>query len=98
MNYNEILFGLQKEDKMKSITIHNLDDSLDTEIKKLANKKGISLNKTIKDLLKKSTGLDKKNSLRRDFDEFSGIWSKNDEKEFNNAIKDFEVINSKEWK
>ncbi len=83
---------------MKSITIHNLDDSLDTEIKKLAYKKGISLNKTIKDLLRKSTGLDKKNSYCRDFDEFLGIWSKNDEKEFNNAIKDFEIINSKEWK
>ncbi len=91
IDYNELLFDSQKEDQMKSITIYNLDDSLDSEIKKLAYKKGISLNKTIKDLLKKSFGLDKKNSFRRNFDEFSGIWTKNDEKEFNNAIKDLMV-------
>ena len=44
---------------MKSITIHNLDDKLDSLIREKAKKQGISLNKTIKTLLRKSLGLGK---------------------------------------
>ena len=58
---------------MKSITVHNLDESLDAEIKKLARKKGISLNKTIKNLLRESVGLDKENNHRKDFAGFLGV-------------------------
>ena len=83
---------------MKSITIHNLDGLLDTEIKKLAHTKGQSLNKTIKDLLRKSVGLEKNNDYRKDFIGFFGVWSETDEKEFNNSIKDFEKVNLQDWK
>jgi plasmid stability protein len=36
---------------MKSITIHGLDDELDQSIRQRARKKGLSINKTLKEVL-----------------------------------------------
>ncbi len=85
---------------MKSITIHNLDDKLDSLIREKAKKQGMSLNKTIKLLLKKSLGLDKnsENDHKNDFLDLFGIWSKKDLNEFNKKIKDLREVNINDWK
>ncbi len=85
---------------MKSITIHNLDDKLDSLIREKAKKQGMSLNKTIKLLLKKSLGLDKnnENDHKNDFMDLFGIWSKKDLNEFNKKIKDLREVNINDWK
>jgi hypothetical protein len=85
---------------MKSITIHNLDDSLEILIREKAKKQGISLNKTIQMLLKQSLGLNPKssNNHKEDFLDLFGCWSKKDELEFNKKTQDFNKINELDWK
>ena len=84
---------------MKSITVHNLDEKLEIVIREKAKKSGLSLNKTIKALLRKSLGLDKDTEMnyRKDFLEFFNIWSKDDEIEFNKKTETFNTINESEW-
>ena len=43
---------------MKSITIHGLDEHLDRTIRSLAEREGLSMNKTIKKVLRSALGLD----------------------------------------
>ena len=84
---------------MKSITIHNLDDSLALLIQEKAKKEGLSLNKTIKGLIKKSLGIDEDadNDHKSEFIDLFGVWSKKDENEFNRRIKDLGKIDLQDW-
>lgn len=84
---------------MKSITIHALDDDLAEEIKKRAQAEGVSLNKTIKKLLREALGL-MPNQVRDRQDEFAdlfGCWSKEEAAEFDAAVQDFERVDAKDW-
>jgi len=87
-------------EKMKSITIHNLDESLEHLIREKAKKQGISLNKTIQMLLKQSFGINSRTSENHkdDFLPFFGIWSENDVNEFNKKIESFDHIDESDWK
>ncbi len=80
---------------MPSITLHNLDEKLYSLLKSESKKKGLSLNKTIKQLLKYHFGLSK--TQTDDFDEFSGVWSKSDEQEFLNNTKELNTIDKNDW-
>jgi hypothetical protein len=84
---------------MKSITIHNLDDSLEALIDEKAKKSGNSLNKTIQLLLKQALGLNSKynNNNKEEFLDFFGVWSKKDEIEFNRKTRDFSKIDKVDW-
>jgi hypothetical protein len=84
---------------MKSITIHGLNDQLDRLIRKRAQKKGLSLNKTIKQLLEISLGLQRKKTLdhREEFLDLFGTWNKNDQKKFIHLTKDFNKIDREDW-
>ncbi|MBI4651966.1 hypothetical protein HY745_11935 [Candidatus Desantisbacteria bacterium] len=84
---------------MKSITIHNIDNTTDILIREKAKKEGKSLNKTIQSLLKKSLGLDalNENDRKKNFLDLFGSWNKNDEKEFINNTKTFNKIDAEDW-
>ena len=84
---------------MKSITIHNLDDPLDTLIREKAKSQGLSLNKTIKKLLAESLGLHPKDDKERqkDFLDLCGSWSKQEASNFTKRIKDLEKIDPEDW-
>jgi len=88
------------EVQMKSITIHSLDEPLGKLIKQKAEKEGLSLNKTIKNILEEFFGIKfkKGNKKRNSFSKFSGKWSKDDFKEFSQNTKEFEEINEEDWK
>ncbi len=85
---------------MKSITIHGLDDKVSSKISDLAIEKGLSLNKTIKLLLSKALGFKEQVYQKRieDFEQFSGIWSKEEFSCFNKNIKGFAKIDKSDWK
>lgn len=84
---------------MKSITIHGLDDPLDKLIRQKARDSGLSLNKTIKKLLRDSLGIsDRKRDNKQLFKDLVGVWSKKDLKEFEQNTKDFEKIDAEDWK
>jgi len=84
---------------MKSITIHGLEDQVYNKIKKKAQLKGLSLNKTIKNILKKALGMnDKLETMNRnEFIEFLGVWSKKEAREFESSIQDMESIDRNDW-
>lgn len=82
---------------MKSITIHNLDDTLARMISEKAEHQGLSLNKTIKTLLRQSLGVSKQ-QRKNNFSEFSGIWTQEEFEKFEYSNKDFEKIDKQDWK
>ena len=85
---------------MKSITLHNLDNKTVEKVEQLARESGKSLNKTIKDLLNKALGLepDLEHARRKEFDEFIGVWGKDDLKSFGEATHDFGEVNEDDWR
>jgi len=85
---------------MKSITIHQIEDDINKKLNELARKKKMSLNKTVKYLLRKALGLesDVKEIRRKDFSEFLGVWNKNDLNSFKKATADFDKIAKEDWK
>ncbi|MFP4237002.1 MAG: hypothetical protein ACLFRQ_05665 [Desulfonatronovibrio sp.] len=84
---------------MKSITIHNLEDPLDTLIRQKARNDGTSLNKTVKNLLAQALQVPSQDEKERkeDFLEFFGVWSENDEAEFCTRIRDLNIIHQEDW-
>lgn len=84
---------------MKSITVHGLDDTLDEKIRTKAGAEGLSLNKTIKQLLKEALGMgERPPDRRRDFQDFLGSWSRADLQEFHRATEDFATVDLDDWK
>ena len=85
---------------MKSITIHDLDESTEAMIEEKARKEGLSLNKTVKMLLRKALGLEERRNGDRkaDFAEFSGVWSKTDERELEKKTKDLRKVDPRDWR
>ena len=84
---------------MKSLTIHDLDDSLDVMIQEKAKEQGLSLNRTVKMLLRKALGLEPGgNGVKRaGFAEFCGVWSKTDAAEFDRRTKDLRKVDLRDW-
>lgn len=84
---------------MKSITIHKLDDSLETLLIERAKSEGQSLNKTIKKLLAEALALSPKGNKKRekDFLDLFGVWSAEDVVEFRQGNKDLEKIDPGDW-
>lgn len=85
--------------QLKSITIHGMDDQVYFLVKQKAQELGFSLNKTLKSLISSSLGIQKQTTdHRKDFLEFYNCWNEQDETEFADSVKDFEAINTEDWK
>lgn len=84
---------------MKSITIHGLDDPLDSLIREQAKNQGTSLNKTIKKILEEALGVRprKEDSRKKDFQDLFGVWNESDMQDFESAMKDFERVDAEDW-
>lgn len=84
---------------MKSITLHKLDPDLAKSLEERAKHEGISLNRTIKAILRSTLGLDKPTPInhRKDFEELFGTWSKEEGKRFESSIADKREINPGDW-
>ncbi len=85
---------------MKSLSLRGIPEDLSENLRKLSQKEGISLNKTVLKLLEDSVGIKRKRRLNlyRDLDDLAGTWSKKDEKEFKDKIHFFEMIDKDLWK
>ena len=85
--------------KMKSITIHGIDEPLEKLIKSKARSEGLSINKTLKKLLEESLGVKPMASdmHRSAFHEFCGIWNDRDLADFKNNTKDLRQIDPEDW-
>ena len=85
---------------MKSITIHGLDEHLDRTIRSLADREGLSMNKTIKKVLRSALGLDEQSmtTRREQFTDLFGTWTKQDLEEFQENTADFSQVDPSDWK
>jgi len=81
---------------MKSITIHNLDEKTAKLIEEQSRMSGLSLNKTIKNVLNQALGLapEKRNE---DFSEFLGLWSEEEFNQFEKNTSEFNRIDESDW-
>ena len=83
---------------MKSITIHNLEDPLNSLIRERALQEGLSLNKTIKKILATALGVDDTLKCKtNEFSDLSGVWNKKDLDVFNDNTAGFRVVNDEDW-
>jgi len=84
---------------MGTLTIHSLAPDVEQFIRNKARRENKSLNQVLKELLARSTGLSSRGlyDRRSDFEEFAGVWTKRDQKEFEDAVSDFEEIRQEDW-
>ena len=84
---------------MKSITIHGLDENLDRSIRERARKKGLSINKTIKEILRQTFGNSNSiiNDRRDEFRDLSGVWSTEDVAKFKENLTECESVDVSDW-
>lgn len=85
---------------MKSITIHNLDDQTVKLLEEEAARKELSLNKTIKLLLRRALGLKPVDEKKRkaEFMDLFGQWSDADKEEFDRNTADLGQVDPDDWK
>ena len=84
---------------MKSMSIHGLDAEMEKLINKRAKNEKMSVNKFVKELLRKSLGLGpEKKDNSAEFLDFFGVWTEDEQKSFQEAIKDLETVNPEDWK
>lgn len=84
---------------MKSITIHKLETELAKRIEMQAKRDGVSLNRTIKSILRSSLGLTKPPPVdhRDDFLDLFGSWSAEESAEFDALISEARRIEPTDW-
>ncbi len=85
---------------MSTLTVHALDPVTEKRIRVKARMEKKSINKTLKELLSGSVGVSvsaRPEDHRAEFQEFSGIWSEKDLRDFNQAISDLERVDEKDW-
>ena len=83
--------------KEKSITIHGINKELDRKIQEKSREFNLSQNKTVKKILEDSL-IEKKIQRAKEFEEFLGIWTKEEGEEFEKLIEDNERIDEEDWK
>lgn len=83
---------------MSSITIHNLDGDLDRRLTEEARRRKKSKNQLVKVLLAKSLGIPVEGRYSDDYQEFSGLWSREDLEEFNAHQADNSRVDPGDWR
>jgi len=81
---------------MTQITLRGLEPEIERTIRRMAKESGKSLNRVALDMIKKSTGSDKRppaDSLRK----LAGGWSEKDAVEFLESIKSCDQIDEELW-
>ena len=82
---------------MSQITIRNLPEIMENEIRSLAARKRISLSKAVVELLHKALGTAPGHGIRRDASCVSGIWGIAEHQEFANNTSRFDQIDGEIW-
>jgi len=82
---------------MCTLTIDGIDDILENEINAKAEIYGLNRTETVKKILTDVLVSGKLDERRKMFAPFFGIWTDKDAAEFNEAIKDLETANPRDW-
>jgi plasmid stability protein len=81
---------------MRNLTIRNVPDDLGEALDKEKNRRNVSLNRTVIDVLSQSlgVGLPRSNGLAR----LAGTWTAEDLRTFEENIAPFEMIDDEIWR
>lgn len=83
------------------ITIQNMDEATAKWIDEEAQRRGVSRETLVVELIHKGIDLKRQESLPQtyhDLDALAGTWSDEEAEEFLNAIADFEQVDEKLWR
>jgi hypothetical protein len=83
---------------MSQITLRQLPENLEKQIRSLSKKNNTSINKIIIQLLKKSLGHDADAEKKRSLRDLSGRWNPKELEEFERNTREFEKIDREIWK
>jgi ferritin-like protein len=83
---------------MKSISVHGIDEKMEKKIAERARIEGQSVNRIVKELIARALGMgDKPPDNRAMFEDLSGVWTEEEEREFSDSIADLEKTDEKDW-
>jgi hypothetical protein len=82
---------------MSQITLRDLPEPLEREIRREAHRQSSSLNRTIIGILEKGLGLESRLNKKRDLASLAGTWDEAALAEFQDATSVFEMIDSENW-
>jgi hypothetical protein len=82
---------------MSQITLRDLPEPLEREIRREAHRRGSSLNKAIIGILEKGLGLQSRLDKKRDLASLAGTWDQAALAEFQDATSVFETIDAENW-
>lgn len=87
---------------MASLSVHNVDPEMARRIRERAREAGKSLSQTVKELL--GAALGEPRSTQETFEdrfkrleEFCGVWTEEEVREFEEAIADCERVEPEDW-
>ena len=81
---------------MKALTIRNLPDELAEALEQEKARRGVSLNRTVIELLSQGlgVGVTRSNGLAR----LAGAWTEDELREFEEAVAPFEEVDAELWR
>ena len=82
---------------MSQITLRQIPDALEKQLRSLASKNKTSLNKVVLTLLMKSLGISAESGKKRNLTDLCGTWTRNQFKEFQRNTEDFNRIDPEIW-
>jgi hypothetical protein len=86
----------------KHLTIRGIDEQTESELRTLARRRNISMNKAALAFIRKGAGLKDPGEgppvIGDGLDAFIGTWSVKDEEELLNIVKDFDRIDEDMWR
>lgn len=84
-------------ERMHHLTIRDLPDDLAVALEAEKKRRGMSLNRTVKDLLRRSLGLEPGSRYDNGLKSMAGGWSEDQLEEFERAAELFERIDAELW-
>ncbi len=82
---------------MSQITLRDLPEPVEKEIRKEAKRRGSSLNRVIISLLEKGLGMSPDQEKKRDLAALAGTWNEAELAAFREATSLFDAIDAENW-
>lgn len=83
---------------MSQITVRDISESVEVELRKQAAERRISLSKLVSQLVLKALGIDPEIEKKRDLSCIYGEWDREEAGEFEKNIAIFQAIDEEIWK
>lgn len=94
----QIVVSLMAENKMHTINIRNIEDSIYKQLKHESKKRGLSINKCLLQIIDRFFRKNKKEVEYHDLDDFFGTWTEEDYRLIKDGSEQARKIDEEIWK